>query len=76
MQNIEIIETRSDKKKSVNKPLENKNTSMLDDTNTDYQNQIAISAYYKAEKRGFIGSEEDALHDWLEAEKELKIVNS
>ncbi|MBY0485264.1 DUF2934 domain-containing protein [Nitrosomonas sp.] len=28
--------------------------------------------YYKAEKRGFTGSEVDAAQDWLEAEKEVE----
>jgi len=31
--------------------------------------KIAVTAYYLAEKRGFIGDE--SLHDWLEAEAEI-----
>jgi len=36
--------------------------------NTD--ERIAVLAYYKAERRGFVGDRE--LEDWLEAERELK----
>ncbi|MBX9916603.1 MAG: DUF2934 domain-containing protein [Nitrosomonas sp.] len=32
---------------------------------------IATAAYFRAEKRGFTGNETDALHDWLEAEREV-----
>jgi hypothetical protein len=33
------------------------------------EERIAVLAYYKAERRGFVGDHE--LEDWLEAEKEL-----
>ena len=35
------------------------------------EEQIAINAYYKAERRGFAGEHE--LEDWLEAERELSV---
>ncbi|MBS0298864.1 MAG: DUF2934 domain-containing protein [Proteobacteria bacterium] len=38
---------------------------------TDRQEMIATAAYYRAEKRGFSGSEADAVQDWLEAEMEV-----
>ena len=34
------------------------------------EGRIAVLAYYKAERRGFVGDHE--LEDWLEAERELK----
>ena len=34
------------------------------------EERIAVLAYYKAERRGFVGDHE--LEDWLEAERELK----
>lgn len=37
----------------------------------DRQKMIATAAYYRAEKRGFIGNEADAVQDWLEAEMEV-----
>jgi len=37
----------------------------------DRQEMIATAAYFRAEKRGFTGNEADALHDWLEAEREV-----
>lgn len=33
------------------------------------EERIAVLAYYKAERRGFVGDHE--LEDWLEAEREL-----
>ena len=38
------------------------------------EERIAVLAYYKAERRGFVGDHE--LEDWLEAERELKGVGS
>lgn len=38
---------------------------------TDRQEMIATAAYFRAEKRGFTGSEADAIQDWLEAEMEV-----
>ncbi len=38
------------------------------------EERIAVLAYYKAERRGFVGDRE--LEDWLEAERELKGVES
>ena len=38
------------------------------------EERIAVLAYYKAERRGFVGDHE--LEDWLEAERELKGVES
>ena len=37
----------------------------------DRHKMIAIAAYFRAEKRGFIGNGVDAEQDWLEAESEL-----
>ncbi|MDE2387756.1 MAG: DUF2934 domain-containing protein [Betaproteobacteria bacterium] len=39
--------------------------------NDNRQEMIATAAYYCAEKRGFNGSEADAVQDWLEAEMEV-----
>ena len=38
------------------------------------EEQIAINAYFKAERRGFAGEHE--LEDWLEAERELNDVET
>src|SRR5690606_25185502 len=32
---------------------------------------IAEAAYFRAQQRGFSGGEDDALRDWLEAEREI-----
>ena len=53
--------------KSVNKlSAVNENSQEI-----DRQEKIAVLAYEKAEKRGFIGNEADTVQDWLEAEKEI-----
>lgn len=63
-----------DTKKPVSKPGKSKiniDEGQMDTTNTERLNKIALAAYYRAEKRGFAGSEADAMQDWLEAEKEV-----
>ena len=37
---------------------------------TEFQEMVAINAYYRAEKRGFETVHE--MNDWLDAEKEIK----
>jgi len=37
---------------------------------TEFQEMVAVNAYYRAEKRGFEASHE--MDDWLEAIKEIK----
>ena len=37
---------------------------------TEFQEMVAVNAYYRAEKRGFEASHE--IDDWLEARKEIK----
>ncbi len=37
-----------------------------------WQSMIAEAAYYRAERRGFRGSADDRLADWLEAEAEIE----
>lgn len=37
----------------------------------DRREMIATAAYYRAEKRGFMGDEADAVEDWLAAEMEI-----
>jgi len=36
----------------------------------EFREMVAICAYFKAEKRGFVTNQE--LDDWLEAEQEIK----
>ena len=43
----------------------------LNNSEMGRQERIAVLAYEKAEKRGFVGSEADTVQDWLEAEKEI-----
>jgi len=38
--------------------------------NDRFQKMVAERAYYKSEKRGFVGGYE--MEDWLEAESEIK----
>ena len=38
---------------------------------TEREHMIAEAAYYLAEKRGFAGTEPEALEDWLAAEREI-----
>lgn len=73
MQNLESESNTEKEKSAVKRTSKNKRNLLLDETSNDieHQKKIAISAYYKAEKRGFVSSEADAVHDWLEAEKEV-----
>ncbi|MGV8711497.1 MAG: DUF2934 domain-containing protein [Nitrosomonas sp.] len=58
--------------KSVNKlSTVNENSQEINHNEIDRQEKIAVLAYEKAEKRGFIGTEADTVQDWLEAEKEI-----
>ena len=36
------------------------------------QSMIAEAAYFRSQRRGFCGSADDALNDWLEAETEIE----
>jgi hypothetical protein len=38
----------------------------------DLAQRISVAAYFLAEKRGFVGTEEDAMRDWLEAEAQIR----
>jgi len=49
--------------------LVSKSQPMKDDAIDSRQRMIAEAAYYRAEKRGFVGG--DPLHDWLDAEAEI-----
>lgn len=73
---MKLIDAGEHTERSVNKLPKNIKGSNVSMGNSEFerQNQIAVSAYYRAEKRGFIGSEADALNDWLEAEKEIKTI--
>jgi hypothetical protein len=53
-------------KKAASKPAK---PSKLDITPEERWKMIAIAAYHKAEKRGFVPGNE--LQDWAEAEKEI-----
>ena len=70
---MQNIASESDTKKTVNKLSKEKEKlpSVQIDNDCDRQEKIAILAYQRAEKRGFAGSEADAIQDWLEAEKEI-----
>ncbi|MBL8498023.1 DUF2934 domain-containing protein [Nitrosomonas sp. JL21] len=58
--------------KSVNKlSAINENPSEINHSEIGRQERIAVLAYEKAEKRGFVGTEADTVQDWLEAEKEI-----
>jgi len=74
---MQSITNELDTKESVTKLPRNKKSApsdQLSSSNNEIgrQQKIAIVAYYKAEKRGFTGSEVDAVQDWLEAEKEVE----
>lgn len=77
---MQNIESESEAEKPVNKLSKSKRNLLSDEINNEieHQQKIAISAYYKAEKRGFISSEADSVQDWLEAEQEVNnsILNS
>lgn len=70
---MQSIESESDTKKLVSKLSKSKKRLSSDqiDNEIGYHERIAFLAYQKAEKRGFSGSEADAVRDWLEAEKEV-----
>lgn len=59
-------------KKSINKLSEaQENLAEMNSSEIGRQERIAVLAYEKAEKRGFVGSEADTVQDWLEAEREI-----
>lgn len=49
----------------------NESSREINHSEIERQEKIAVLAYEKAEKRGFVGTEADTIQDWLEAEKEI-----
>jgi hypothetical protein len=49
--------------------LDHKTSDLLDQRVTEHHDQVAVAAYFHAERRGFIGG--DPVADWLTAEAEI-----